>query len=117
MSALSKNIAPAVAPPAAAKQKTGGGKGRGRMLEIDGYRALAALAIIVIHAWTQGGELYHGTPVSWTIRGFDVAVSLFFALSGMVTFLPMVRGALTGKIPNGKEFLVRRLYRILPLYF
>src|SRR5438270_3873806 len=120
MSALSKEIAPA--PPRAAKSaKAGGqgsGSGRGRMLEIDGYRALAALAIIIIHAWMQSGWLWQGqNATTYLLRGMDAAVALFFALSGLVTFMPMVRGALTGKIPSGKEFLVRRLYRILTLYF
>jgi peptidoglycan/LPS O-acetylase OafA/YrhL len=88
------------------------------MLEIDGYRALAAVAIIVIHAWMQGGWLWQGqNATTYVLRGMDAAVALFFALSGLVTFMPMVRGALTGKIPNGKDFFVRRLYRILPLYF
>jgi len=111
MSGLSKTIAPAEAPPA-----SGAGR-RGRMLEIDGYRAIAAVMIIVVHAWMQGGDMYDGTPVATTIRGFDAAVSLFFALSGLVTFLPIVRGALTGKVPDGKQFFIRRMYRILPLYF
>jgi peptidoglycan/LPS O-acetylase OafA/YrhL len=90
----------------------------GRMLEIDGYRGVAALSIVVIHAYMQGGFLYSGT--SWAntpIRGLDAAVSLFFALSGFVVFLPFVRGALGGRVPAGGKFLVRRLYRILPLYY
>jgi peptidoglycan/LPS O-acetylase OafA/YrhL len=35
----------------------------------------------------------------------------------MVTYLALVRGALTGRVPDGKQFFLRRLYRILPAYF
>jgi peptidoglycan/LPS O-acetylase OafA/YrhL len=112
VSALSKEISPAIAPPTAKRSGRGG-----RMLELDGYRGLAAIMIIVAHAWMQGGYPYHQTAFETAVRGFDYAVSLFFALSGMVTFLAIVRGALTGKVPSGREFFVRRLYRILPAYF
>ena len=89
----------------------------GRMLELDGYRGLAAIMIVIVHAWMQGGLPYPHTAFETLVRGFGVAVSLFFALSGLVSFMPLVRGALSGRIPSGKEFLARRLYRILPLYF
>lgn len=115
MSALSKDITPAVAPgPAGAP----GSAGRsGRMREVDGYRALAALMIILFHAWTVGNQPYHGTPFETFVRLSAAGVSLFFALSGMVTFLPMVRGALRGEAPSGRSFLARRVFRILPLYY
>jgi peptidoglycan/LPS O-acetylase OafA/YrhL len=116
MSALSKNIAPAIAPPT--PKKKGSGSKMGRMLELDGYRGLAAVGIIIVHAWMQGGNINHGATVQNVMFGLGAsAVALFFALSGMVTFLPFARGALTGKVPNGKQFLVRRLFRVLPLYY
>lgn len=118
MSALSKEIAPSITPPTADGGKVrAAAKRGGRMLELDGYRALAALMIIVVHAWMQGGYQHQHTAFETVVRGFDLAVSLFFALSGMVTFMSMVKGALTGKVPSGKAFFRRRLYRILPLYF
>jgi peptidoglycan/LPS O-acetylase OafA/YrhL len=114
MSALSREVAPAVAP-----QTSGPGRGArlGRMREVDGYRALAALMIIVFHAWTVGNQPYGGTPFETFVRASAAGVSVFFALSGMVTFLPMVRGALRGEAPSGRAFLARRFFRILPLYY
>ncbi len=117
MSALSKEIAPAVAP----EPRSGAGADKpsrsGRMREVDGYRAVAALMIILFHAWTVGNLPYSGTPFETFVRISAAGVSLFFALSGMVTFLPMVRGALNGKVPSGRSFLARRIFRILPLYY
>ncbi|HET8976798.1 MAG TPA: acyltransferase [Solirubrobacteraceae bacterium] len=111
MSALSKNIAPAPTPPSSS------GRGRGRIREVDGYRAIAAVLIVIFHAWSVGNEPYRGTAFELIIESSQFAVSLFFALSGFVILLPLVRGALTGKVPSGRSFLVRRLYRLLPLYF
>jgi peptidoglycan/LPS O-acetylase OafA/YrhL len=115
MSALSRDIAPAIAP----ETRDGAGKPNrsGRMREVDGYRAFAALMIILFHAWTVGNLPYSKTPFETFVRISAAGVSLFFALSGMVTFLPMVRGALNGKVPSGRSFLARRVFRILPLYY
>jgi peptidoglycan/LPS O-acetylase OafA/YrhL len=96
--------------------KTGAPSG-GRMMELDGYRGLAALSIVIIHSYMQGGFLYTDTLWHTPLRGLDMAVSLFFALSGFVVFLPFVRGALGGRVPDGWTFFRRRLYRILPLYY
>lgn len=90
---------------------------RGRIREVDGYRAIAAVMIIVFHAWSVGYEPYRDTPFVSFMLGSQFAVSLFFALSGFVIFLPVVRGGLTGQIPSGRRFLYRRFYRLLPLYF
>lgn len=116
MSALSKQIAQAPARPPSARE--GGGRaGRGRIREVDGYRAIAALMVVVFHAWSVGNEPYRGTAFEAIIESSQFAVSLFFALSGFVILMPIVRGALSGEIPSGRRFLTRRLYRILPLYF
>jgi peptidoglycan/LPS O-acetylase OafA/YrhL len=118
MSALSKEIAPAPTRPDRGQAAGGGQTPRGgRMREVDGYRALAALMIIIFHAWTVGNQPYQGTPFETFVRTSAAGVSLFFALSGMVTFLPMVRGALAGNAPSGRSFLARRFLRILPLYY
>ena len=90
---------------------------RGRIREVDGYRAIAAVMIIIFHAWSVGYEPYRNTPFLSFMLGSQFAVSLFFALSGFVIFLPVVRGALTGKVPSGRRFLFRRFYRLLPLYY
>jgi peptidoglycan/LPS O-acetylase OafA/YrhL len=88
-----------------------------RLLALDGYRAISALLIVLGHAWMQGGYPYHGTPAWTLLSGVGQVVALFFALSGMVTYMPMVRGALRGRVPSGRSFMVRRLFRILPLYW
>jgi peptidoglycan/LPS O-acetylase OafA/YrhL len=115
MSALSQDITPA--PGRGAEAAATKPRRPSRMREVDGYRALAALMIIIFHAWTVGNQPFQGTPFETFVRTSAAGVSLFFALSGMVTFLPMVRGALTGTPPSGRSFLARRFLRILPLYY
>jgi peptidoglycan/LPS O-acetylase OafA/YrhL len=88
-----------------------------RFVELDGYRGLSAAMIVLFHGWQQGRYPYTGSPFRTFMLGLPMAVSLFFALSGMVIFMPMIRGALSGKVQGSWPFMARRLYRILPVYF
>src|SRR5215216_5107006 len=96
---------------------------RERYVELDGYRGLAAFAVVAFHASgfvgyraDRGQAFYAGTPLALIIQQFGAGVVWFFVLSGFVIFLPFARATIeqTGPIASG-PFLARRAIRILPL--
>ncbi|WNM27592.1 acyltransferase [Demequina capsici] len=94
-----------------------------RFAGLEGYRGLAALAIVVYHVYqhveaADPGSLGAQDSASYTaLHGLDGLVSLFFVLSAFLLFLPYARAVLGGGDgPSGRAFLVRRAARIVPLY-
>lgn len=95
-----------------------------RMNDLEGLRGLAAVGIVVFHAYQfNRGDIgshyaYAGTPVSVLLRNLDGLVSMFLVLSGYLLYRPLVRrvsaGAEGGPV---RVFLLRRAARILPLYW
>lgn len=94
-----------------------------RRIRLDGYRALGALAVLSFHAyqfnrrpggaWPLEGSYWHEVMLST-----DLFVSLFFVLSGFLLGLPYVRSSLGDAKPRGaRVFLLRRVVRIVPLYY
>ncbi|MGW5720465.1 acyltransferase family protein [Amycolatopsis sp. NPDC003865] len=74
---------------------------------LTGVRALAALAVVFFH---------YGGPVVDRLQGW-IAVQLFFVLSGfLITTLALREEDRTGRI-SLRAFSVRRVFRILPVYF
>lgn len=89
---------------------------------LDGWRGLAALLIVVFHAYayphTLGAPFALGGAAQLTLLNLDAAVGWFFALSGFVIFLPFARAAAGDRpIPARRAFLRRRAGRILPAYY
>jgi peptidoglycan/LPS O-acetylase OafA/YrhL len=88
----------------------------GRFPNLDGLRFLAALAVAVTHVEQVSSifglpSLYHFRAVA--VLG-DVAVSVFFVLSGfLITYLLLKENENTGTIDFG-AFYRRRALRILP---
>ncbi|MFT4264167.1 MAG: acyltransferase [Nocardioides sp.] len=85
-------------------------------------RGLAALAVVTFHAYQWNRQ-----PPSWQwpwsgtahqlMLGTDLFVDMFFVLSGLLLWLPVVRAATDGETgPSGRAVLVRRMARLLPLY-
>jgi peptidoglycan/LPS O-acetylase OafA/YrhL len=110
--------APASAPPAS----------RGRALELQGYRGLAALSTVLFHVWQEyytydaaGSHPPVDTPWLGALISLEV-IDLFFVMSAYLLTLSYARAAIDGGIDGGtirtgKTFLFRRAIRILPLYF
>ncbi|MCR6481645.1 acyltransferase [Amycolatopsis sp. OK19-0408] len=74
---------------------------------LTGLRALAALAVVFFH---------YGGPVVDRLQGW-IAVQLFFVLSGfLITTLALREEDRTGRI-SLRGFYVRRVFRIMPVYF
>jgi peptidoglycan/LPS O-acetylase OafA/YrhL len=78
--------------------------GRGRMVGLDGLRAVAAGMVFAHHL----GPTMFGASAG---TGLDVGVMVFFALSGYVLYRPFA----TKGVPLG-SYLVRRVARIWPAY-
>lgn len=74
---------------------------------LDGLRALAAVAVVMFHVKTGLFEFMHG----------DRGVPVFFVMSGfLITTLALREEARRGAFSYG-GFFVRRVFRILPLYY
>jgi len=95
-----------------------------RYAELDGYRGIAALMIVVYHCylltgqrWEDNTQRYVGQPIHLLLRNLNAGVAFFFVLSGFVIFLPFARAAIAATAPPDRwSFLARRAARILPLY-
>lgn len=88
---------------------------------LDGLRGLAALSVVVFHAWLYGFTV---PPVDRSsFEGkllFETRIGLvcFFVLSGFLLYRAFARAALTGSepVPLGR-YCLRRLARIVPAYY
>lgn len=96
-----------------------------RYAELQAYRGLAALLIVVFHAYQFSREgtgartyVYQGTPLHLFFGNLEAGVDWFFVLSGFLLFLPFA-GAATSRHrpPAARGFLIRRLLRIVPAYY
>lgn len=84
---------------------------------LNGIRAIAALIVVILHTG-QYLDLF-GLKVSEQYKWFwhSYAVTLFFVLSGfLITYLLLEEKKQTGTV-SLKEFYVRRILRIWPLYY
>ncbi len=83
---------------------------------LAGYRALAALAVLVFHILSLDSR--RGVIGQWTIPLGNAAVTVFFVLSGFLIYRPFVAWAFGDGPPvSWWRFIVRRVSRILPLYW
>ncbi|MFE0175497.1 acyltransferase family protein [Streptomyces sp. NPDC059002] len=99
---------------------------RGRALELQGFRGLAALSTVVFHVWQQyyrydagGSHPPVDNPYVGALISLEV-IDLFFVMSAYLLTLSYARAAIDGKegsVRPGRVFLFRRAIRILPLYF
>ncbi|MGV9535837.1 acyltransferase family protein [Streptosporangium sandarakinum] len=92
--------------------------GDGRLDTLDGVRAVAAFAVLVFHVATEtGAALAPGFGGALLSRG-DVAVPIFFALSGLLLYRPFAASLLAGEAPvHVRSYLWKRALRILPAYW
>lgn len=95
--------------------------GRQHNRALDGLRGLAALSVVVFHAWLYGFTV---PPVDRTsLEGrvlFETHVGLvcFFVLSGFLLYRAFARAALAADRPIALgSYAVRRAARIMPAYY
>lgn len=84
---------------------------------LEGMRGMAALGVVVTHVAFQTGAT--SMPVIGRVwERFDMAVAVFFALSGFLLWRPHAAAARgLGSSPNAWRYLVHRAARILPAYW
>ena len=88
---------------------------------LDGLRFFAFFAVFINHAFSSlryfnNSENYNFARTTFLLNG-DLGVNFFFVLSGfLITFLLLIEKKNTGSI-NLKNFYMRRVLRIWPLYF
>jgi peptidoglycan/LPS O-acetylase OafA/YrhL len=86
---------------------------------LDGLRAVAALLVLLFHTASITGRFRNGyTPADWLLSRAEVAVPIFFTLSGLLLFRPWARSALEAVPgPRTLTYLWKRATRILPAYW
>ncbi|PJI94944.1 acyltransferase family protein [Luteimicrobium subarcticum] len=106
------------------KARAAPGNTGARFEDLEGYRGIAAIGIVVFHAYqfcragTSSDYAYQGTWFYHVMLNLDGLVSLFLVLSAFLLFLPIARKVLTGVEPGSASvFTIRRALRILPLYW
>jgi peptidoglycan/LPS O-acetylase OafA/YrhL len=92
-----------------------------RAPNLEPLRALAALAVLIGHAYALGGraipiqaEHWYDVPLIQTATG----VWLFFVISGFVIARPFVAALVSGEpLPQLVPYTIRRIARIYPVYW
>ncbi|HZE41412.1 MAG TPA: acyltransferase [Stackebrandtia sp.] len=110
--------------PSTALDDSGASVATTQRLEVHGYRALAATAVMTFHAyqnnraapdwrWPFQGTIWHDVMLAT-----DLCVDMFFVLSGLLLGLQYARSCL-GEAPqrSGRALLLRRAARLIPLYY
>ena len=90
---------------------------KGFVPALEGMRALAAIGVLTTHVAFQTGSV--GDDVLGAVWGrFDMAVALFFALSGFLLWRPHAAAAHdpTARVPGLARYLRHRVLRIWPAY-
>jgi peptidoglycan/LPS O-acetylase OafA/YrhL len=94
--------------------------GERRSARIESLRALAALGVLLGHAygWSHHWQGVYATFPGRVLMSGGFGVFLFFALSGYLLFLPFVRAAFSAfdRI-DLRRYAINRAVRILPLYY
>lgn len=115
---MSATVAPAApgaaadAPPALAPPP-----GHPRFPHVDGVRAIAALAIVAVHVFAFSGVTATSPVGAYTAR-LNVAVAIFFCISGFLLYRPYVAAASeTRPTVRTRDYARRRALRIVPAYW
>ena len=95
--------------------------GEARSSRIEALRALAALGVLVGHAWGWSQDYGAGAYESGLARALlagGFGVFLFFALSAYLLFLPFARATWgDGRPVSLRRYARNRVLRVLPLYY
>ena len=90
---------------------------RGRLHGFDGWRAIAACSILILHVTGATNASVHG-PFSRYFARFDAGVAIFFVISGFLLYRPFVAAHVdAGRSVDVRRFYTRRALRIYPAYW
>lgn len=85
---------------------------------LDGVRAIAAFAVLVLHVGSDTGHTLKTGAIAYLFSGGAIGVPVFFTLSGLLLYRPWVAELLEGGAPvRTRGYLWRRALRILPAYW
>jgi peptidoglycan/LPS O-acetylase OafA/YrhL len=85
---------------------------------MDGYRALAALSVLLAHVALFSGVVNRNHTLAPYLGRADVGVSVFFLLSGFLLYRPFVAAHLAGRSTGSLgSYARRRALRIIPAYW
>lgn len=89
---------------------------------IDGLRGLAALSVLLFHAWlytrVDVSAAARETTLDYVLHEGRLGLVLFFVLSGFLLWRPFVAAARGRRPrPGTREYLIRRGARVLPAYY
>ncbi len=91
---------------------------KGRIDGLDGYRAVASIAVFVFHILSSSGFNQSNPAGIYTARLGNLGVAIFFVLSGFLLYLPFVRANLAEKDTRTfTGFWSRRFLRVYPAYW
>ena len=91
-----------------------------RFDEFEAVRGMAAVAVVVFHAYQQAREPYSDSHPGWhvVLHNLDTLVDLFFVLSAFLLTTPWIQASVNQRQPqSARGYLVRRAIRILPVYW
>jgi peptidoglycan/LPS O-acetylase OafA/YrhL len=85
----------------------------------DGYRALAAGAVLLLHVGVASGFVFRNEDIGQYVFRLDVGVAVFFLISGFLLYRPFVAAHLTdgGAGPRLRNYFRGRFLRIFPAYW
>jgi peptidoglycan/LPS O-acetylase OafA/YrhL len=86
----------------------------------DGFRAIAAMCVLVFHTGFATGYTLrnHALGLPFFLSRLDLGVAIFFLVSAFLLYRPFARAHLEQRPgPGVRSFFRRRLLRILPAYW
>ncbi|KPM56634.1 acyltransferase [Frankia sp. CcI49] len=84
----------------------------------DGLRGIAALLVLVVHVAFYSGLTTGDNAIGTYVARGEIGVEIFFLISGFLLYRPFAAAHLSGRrAPDAPAFFVRRLLRIIPLYW
>lgn len=91
-------------------------RARHQLVELEGIRAVAAVAVLVTHAGFLSGATGRDVLPGFVAR-MDIGVALFFVLSGFLLYRPHARHVSTGApLPSNRTYALRRVARLVPAW-
>jgi peptidoglycan/LPS O-acetylase OafA/YrhL len=92
--------------------------GRAFFPTLDGYRAIAATAVVVLHASVISGFVFRNEDLGKYFSRLDIGVSIFFLISGFLMYRPLVLAHFQDRPRSSlRDYFVGRFLRIYPAYW